>query len=166
MFHNDDTGPEPIERPNLVRVRDATANDAPTIAEFNLRMAWETESLRLDSATVHSGVRNVFADPSRGRYFVAEVKGVVAGCLLVTKEWSDWRDGDLWWIQSVYVEKEHRRAGAFRAMYAHVRSVAQAAGVRALRLYVERHNDRAKQTYASLGMSLTEYEVMQETLGA
>lgn len=162
-----DSGPDPVDDEPALRidVRDATIADAAVIADFNLRMAWETESLRLDSATLHRGVRNVFVDPSRGRYFVAAVRGAVVGCLLVTREWSDWRDGDLWWIQSVYVDKTHRRRGVFGALYHHVRNVASQSGARALRLYVERNNRRAKETYASLGMSMTEYEVMQETLG-
>ena len=147
-----------------VSVRRATARDAATIAVFNLRMAWETEQLRLDPTRVERGVAAVFAEASRGTYFVAEWGGRVVGCLLVTREWSDWRDGDMWWIQSVYVDAEARRQGVFKAMHAHVRAAAVAAGVVALRLYVERHNERAKRTYASLGMSLTEYDIMHEPL--
>jgi ribosomal protein S18 acetylase RimI-like enzyme len=147
-----------------VQVRRATAKDAATIAVFNLRMAQETEQLQLDPTRVERGVRAVFDDPARGTYFVADLGGVVVGCLLVTREWSDWRDGDMWWIQSVYVHDDARRRGVFKAMHAHVRAAAVDAGVVALRLYVERHNDRAKATYASLGMQLTEYDVMHESL--
>ena len=145
-------------------VREATVADAATIAVFNLRMAWETERLRLDPTRVERGVRGVFAVAARGTYFVAEVGGRVVGCLLVTHEWSDWRDGDMWWIQSVYVHDDARRRGVFKAMHAHVRAKAADAGVVALRLYVERHNERAKATYAALGMTLADYDVMHETL--
>ena len=147
-----------------LRIRTATAKDAATIAVFNLKMAWETEHLRLDPTTVERGVKGVFAEPSRGTYFVAEREGVVVGCLMVTREWSDWRDGDMWWIQSVYVDETARRLGVFRRMYAHVREAARAAGVVALRLYVEKDNGRAKATYVSLGMSMTDYDVMHESL--
>ena len=149
---------------NEIRIRAATLNDAATIAVFNLRMAFETEALRLNPSTVERGVRGVFADASRGAYFVAEQNGHVVACLLVTREWSDWRDGDMWWIQSVYVHDDARRQGVFKTMYAHVRDAARTAGVVALRLYVERHNDRARQTYAALGMSATAYEIMHEAL--
>lgn len=149
-----------------VTIRPATPRDAATIAVFNLRMAWETEHLRLNPTTIEQGVRGVFEEPSRGTYYVAELNGPVVGCLLVTREWSDWRNGDMWWIQSVYVAEEARRKGVFKTLYAHVRDAAKSAGVVALRLYVEKDNARAKQTYASLGMSLTEYDVMHEDLTA
>ena len=147
-----------------VSVRQAVVADAATIAVFNLRMAWETEELRLDPTRVERGVHGIFEVPSRGTYFVAERAGRVVGCLLVTHEWSDWRDGDMWWIQSVYVDAEARRHGVFKAMHAHVRAAAVAAEVVALRLYVEKHNQRAKQTYAALGMKVTDYDIMHEAL--
>ena len=148
-----------------ITVRAARPSDAATISVFNLRMAWETEHLRLDPTTVERGVRAVFDQPSRGAYFVAQLGGEVVACLLVTREWSDWRNGDMWWIQSVYVRDDARRQGVFKAIYAQVRAAAITAGVVALRLYVERANDRAKQTYASLGLSLTDYDIMHESLG-
>ncbi len=129
-----------------------------------LRLAWETEALRLDATTVARGVHGAFAREPSGGYFVAEVQGSVAGCLMVTHEWSDWRNGDLWWIQSVYVDEPHRRRGYFRALYLAVRERARAAGAVGLRLYVERHNHRAKQTYLSLGMRATDYDMLMEDL--
>jgi ribosomal protein S18 acetylase RimI-like enzyme len=147
-----------------VTVRRAELRDAATIAVFNLRMAFETEQLRLNPSTLEHGVRAVFADERRGTYFVAEHAGVVIGCLLVTHEWSDWRNGDVWWLQSVFVDAEHRRRGAFRAMYAHVEALARASEAVALRLYLERHNVRARETYASLGFEVTEYDVMHRPL--
>ncbi len=143
-------------------VRPATIADVQVIAAYNVAMALETEGLSLDAETVRQGVEAGVRDAAKGQYFVAEAGGRVAACLLVTREWSDWRNGDLWWIQSVYVHPEHRRGGLFRALYAHVRQAAITAGVGGLRLYVERENERAQQTYGALGMSLTHYLVMEE----
>jgi GNAT superfamily N-acetyltransferase len=148
-------------------VRDARPDDAALIARWMIAMAWETEHKELDADTVARGVRTVFAQPARGRYFIAErdVEGVAAsvGVLMLTREWSDWRDGDWWWIQSVYVDPVHRRGGAYRALYAHVHALAQATPeVCGLRLYVERGNADAQRTYASLGMVDAGYAIFEE----
>ncbi len=148
-----------------ITIRDASPADAEMIADFNARLALETEDLRLDPATLRRGVDKVLADPSKGRYWVAETGGRVVGCTMVTYEWSDWRDANLWWIQSVYVHPDARRRGVFRALYAHVRSAALAAGAGGIRLYVERENTTAQGTYTSLGMMMTPYRVMSEMLG-
>lgn len=145
-----------------ITVRVAGPWDARTIAEFNVAMARETESLELEPATVLRGVEHGIADPANGRYYVATRGQEVVGCLLVTHEWSDWRNGRLWWIQSVYVTPDHRRTGVFRGLYDHVRAEAIAAGVIGLRLYVEQENQRAQETYHNLGMSLTHYRIMEE----
>jgi GNAT superfamily N-acetyltransferase len=147
-----------------ISVRGAEPCDVATIAVFNLKMAFETEKRRLNPTTLERGVQAVFEQPTRGSYFVAEVNGVVVGCLLITHEWSDWRNGDIWWLQSVYVDLEYRRLGVFRAMYAHVESLAREAGAIALRLYVERHNSRARETYRSLGFETTDYDIMHRPL--
>lgn len=147
-----------------IHVRAGEVRDSATIAVFNLRMAFETEKRRLNPTVLERGVRAVFEDPSRGRYVVAELEGAVIGCVLLTHEWSDWRNGDVWWLQSVYVDVEHRRRGAFKAMYAHVETLAREAGAVALRLYLERHNTRARETYASLGFEKTDYDVMHRPL--
>jgi GNAT superfamily N-acetyltransferase len=143
-------------------VRDARADDCRHLVEFNARMAEETEHLKLDNAVLTAGVRNGLADPAKARYFVAELDGAVAGSLMITHEWSDWRNGDIWWIQSVYVRPEFRRRGVFRALYAHVRALATKSGVVGLRLYVETQNKNAQQTYSDLGMTTAHYLVMEE----
>jgi ribosomal protein S18 acetylase RimI-like enzyme len=145
-----------------IAVREARAADAEVIAEFNIRLARETEDTALEPAVVLSGVRRGIADPARARYFVAEVGGRVAGQLMLTKEWSDWRDGDIWWIQSVYVAAEFRRLGVFRRLFGHVESLAAAEGVAGLRLYIEEHNEPARRTYESLGMITAHYRVMEK----
>lgn len=147
-----------------ITVRPGRRSDAATIAVFNIRMARETEDVRLDPSLIERGVIAIFEEPSRGTYFIAEIDGAAAGCLMVTHEWSDWRNGDMWWIQSVYVHPDYRRRGVFRTLYAHVRDAAVESGAVVLRLYVEKHNEAAKKVYASLGMKLTDYDVMQQTL--
>lgn len=149
--------------PMSVVVRPACAADLPTIVEFNQRMARETEGLELDPAVLSRGVAAALADPAKGTYLMAELSGAVAGQLMYTTEWSDWRDGWFWWIQSVYVREAARRHGVFRALYAAVGEHARAAGdVIGLRLYVEEHNARAQETYAKQGMSRTHYLVFEE----
>jgi len=147
----------------------ATPADAETVAAFNVALAAESEDLRLDPATVRSGVEAVLTDLSKGRYFVArltgpEVRGAVIGQLMVTVEWSDWRNGPLWWVQSVYVRADHRRRGVFRALFRHVLEAARAEGSPAVRLYVEEHNKSALATYASLGLGPTGYLVLEHPL--
>lgn len=147
-----------------VNVRRGEMRDAATIAVFNLRMAYETEQRRLNPTTLEHGVKAVFEDPRRGDYFVAELNGAVVGCLLVTHEWSDWRNGDVWWLQSVFVDAEYRRRGVFKSMYAYVEKLARESGAVALRLYLERHNIKARETYASLGFEPTDFDVMHRPL--
>lgn len=148
-----------------MQIRRATTADFEVIASFNQAMAMETESLALDPAKIIPGVQAVLADERKGYYFVAEIDGKIAGQMMVTFEWSDWRNGNIWWIQSVYVPSEHRRKGVFKALYSHVRVEASKHHVVALRLYVERENVAAQQTYISLGMHLSHYLLMEETLG-
>jgi GNAT superfamily N-acetyltransferase len=145
-------------------IRPGRPSDVPSIAVFMLRLAHETEHLRLNPDTVERGVRAAINDPGKGHYFIAEFDGLIAGCLLITHEWSDWRNGDVWWIQSVYVHADFRRRGVFRALHAHVREQARLSGAVAIRLYVERTNDLAKKVYAGLGLSTTGYELMMEDL--
>lgn len=146
-------------------IRPALLSDAEFIAHANERMALETEHKVLPPATIRSGVRRVLADPQLGRYFVAEHDGQPIGCLMITYEWSDWRDGMFWWVQSVYVEPAHRGQGVYRALYTHVKQIAHAeGGCCGFRLYVEKDNARAQQTYARLGMSPTEYLMFEESI--
>ena len=145
-------------------IRSARRDDVALLADYNAAMAWETERKRLDAATLARGIGAVFDDPRRGFYLVAEQDGAPVGALLVTYEWSDWRNGDWWWIQSVYVAEHARRSGVFRALYREVerRSLA-AAGVVGLRLYVEWENTRAQATYGSLGMLQAHYHMFQKS---
>jgi GNAT superfamily N-acetyltransferase len=147
-------------------IRPATRADVGALVEFNQAMARETESKRLDAATLERGVVGVFDDPRRGFYLVAERGGALVGGLLITYEWSDWRCGDWWWFQSVYVREAARRGGVFRALYADVEARARAAGAVGLRLYVEWDNTRAQATYAALGMTQSHYHCYQKSFVA
>ena len=140
--------------------RGATAEDARTIVEFQEAMARETEEVELDHEVVTRGVQAVFDDPSRGRYFVADVDGRVVASLLITYEWSDWRNGVVWWIQSVYVDPDYRGRGVYAGLYAHVRESADAS-VRGIRLYVDKRNSRAQEVYRRLGMDGEHYLVFE-----
>lgn len=153
------------------RVRVAGPADADLLAQWAAAMAWETEHKRLDPATVRAGVAAGIADPQRARYFIAMDDAAVAGhetiataigTLMVTREWSDWRNGDWWWIQSVYVPPQQRRRGVFAALYRHLEAQARATpGVVGLRLYVERGNHAAQRTYAALGMVDAGYALLE-----
>jgi ribosomal protein S18 acetylase RimI-like enzyme len=146
-----------------MRIRQAAAADAPVLIEFNCAMALETERKELLPEVIGAGVRALLANPAAGFYVVAEAGQRVAGALLITKEWSDWRNGSFWWIQSVYVRPEFRRQGVYRTLYRHVQSMAaKDPGVCGFRLYVERENARAQSTYTSLGMQETHYRVFEE----
>ncbi len=145
-----------------VTIRPAALADAETIAAYNAAMARETEHLELDPPRLHSGVRAVLADPSKGFYLVAEQAGRVIGQMMVTFEWSDWRNGVFWWIQSVYVHPEFRGQGVFKQLYRHVEDRARSdGGVCGLRLYVEKENRNAQRTYQRLGMAKTSYDVYE-----
>ncbi|MEO8777338.1 MAG: GNAT family N-acetyltransferase [Rhodanobacter sp.] len=145
-------------------IRAATSADIADLANWNQAMAWETEHKRLQPEVVCRGVAGVLEQPRRGFYLVAEHDDVAVGSLLVTYEWSDWRCGDFWWIQSVYVAPAARRGGVFRALYAAVQQRALAAGAVGLRLYVETENERAQQTYAGLGMRPCHYFMYEALL--
>jgi ribosomal protein S18 acetylase RimI-like enzyme len=145
---------------NRVAVRAAARADIEAIVAFNAAMALETESKTLSPDILRAGVAAVFDDPRRGFYRVAEVDGFAAGCLMITFEWSDWRNGDWWWLQSVYVKPEFRRCGVFRALYDDIERAAQSTPrVVGVRLYVEKENRRAQNTYASLGMHEADYSM-------
>jgi GNAT superfamily N-acetyltransferase len=142
-------------------IRRAERSDAPSIVDFNLAMASETEDRALDPATLRSGVDAVFDDETRGFYVVVESGGRVAGALLVTYEWSEWRGAPFWWIQSVYVAPEFRSRGAYRAMHDRVAEWARDDGACGLRLYVEKHNAKARRVYEFLGMHETPYDLLE-----
>ena len=149
----------------LVQVRRAVVEDAPVLVRFNLAMALETEGKRLAPEVVEAGVQGLFDQPARGFYLVAEHAERVVGALMVTREWSDWRNADFWWIQSVYVLAAHRRRGVYRRLHEVVEKAAiSKAGVCGLRLYVERENAPAQRTYEALGMRETRYRFYETTI--
>jgi ribosomal protein S18 acetylase RimI-like enzyme len=143
-------------------VRAATLADAPVVVEFNRLLAEESEGKTLDTGLLSPGVKAALADPRRARYFVASEQSAVLGQIMVTFEWSDWRNGWIWWIQSVYVRKETRRRGVFRALFNHVQRQAQEEKVVGLRLYVEENNLVAQETYRRLGMRPAGYFVLEK----
>jgi ribosomal protein S18 acetylase RimI-like enzyme len=128
----------------------------------NVALADESEGVRLDRETLRAGILALLEERAPGRYWVAEQNGLVVGQLLVTFEWSDWRNRMVWWIQSVYVRPEARRHGVFRALYEHAKREAQAQGAGGLRLYVDVTNSRAQSVYASLGMKGDHYSVFED----
>ena len=146
-----------------LRIRDATPDDQEFIAAGNEAMALETEHKQLDPATVRLGVGEALRNPAHGRYFVAEdASGTPVGQLMITYEWSDWRNGQFWWLQSVHVIAPARGRGVFRSLYDHVETLARATpGVIGLRLYVEGDNVRAQRSYARCGMDMRDYRFME-----
>ena len=148
-----------------MQIRTANTSDSATIARFNAAMALESEDVELDLDVVTAGVEAALADPGKAFYLLSELDGVPAGQLMVTYEWSDWRNGWIWWIQSVYVEPEHRRKGVYRALYRKLEQLAAEEGnVRGIRLYVMRENYVAKKTYEALGMHHSEYDLYETEL--
>lgn len=148
--------------PIKIKIRPARPADVAVIADFNRRMARETEGRRLDPLRVARGVRTLLRNPAKGTYYLAETAGIVVGQLLITYEWSDWRNGNFWWIQSVYVRADYRGRGIFRALFERIRRLAERRrDVCGLRLYVDARNGGARKTYARLGMQKTGYEVFE-----
>lgn len=145
-----------------IAIRTGQPNDAQLVAAFNQRLAEESEGRRLDPDIIGPGVEAILADPTKGTYYLAEIDGAVAGQLMITTEWSDWRNGWFWWIQSVFVAPAFRGHGVYRALHRHVEAIAKERGdVRGLRLYVEHDNARARSTYERLGMTVTSYLLME-----
>jgi ribosomal protein S18 acetylase RimI-like enzyme len=144
-----------------VNIRTAEISHAPAIADFNRRMAAETENYILPYDKILSGVKNLFLKKEYGFYIIAESQNEIAGCLMITFEWSDWRDGLLWWIQSVYIAPEYRRQGVFSKMYKFVSDYAKKEKAVGLRLYVEKNNADAQKTYLALGMEETKYKLFE-----
>jgi GNAT superfamily N-acetyltransferase len=145
-----------------INIRKAQLSDTAAIADYNLRLALETEDLRLEPVCVEAGVAALLQDSAKGVYYVAEINGQVVGQVMITYEWSDWRNANIWWLQSVYVKPEFRRQGIFRALFAHLEQLARRqTGVCGLRLYMHTDNHRARQSYLDLGMTHTKYEVFE-----
>jgi len=148
-----------------MKIRLAAEPDADALVEFNQAMALETEGKTLDAATLGSGVRAVFEDEKKGFYVVAEDDGQIVGGLMVTFEWSDWRNGWFWWIQSVYIRPAARGRGIYSLLYDFVKKTAREQGnVCGFRLYVEKENRHAQKVYEKLGMDETYYLMYEETI--
>ena len=146
-----------------MKVSKAQKSDIPEIINFNINMAMETENKKLDKQTVTRGVHKVFSSPSLGYYIIVKDSSGILGCLMITYEWSDWRNGLFWWIQSVYVKKDYRRKGVFRKMYnfIHVKAISDKKCT-GIRLYVENNNSIAQKVYTNLGMVETYYKLFEE----
>jgi len=144
-------------------IRRANPDDADTLIEFNREMARETEEKELNPERITAGVRALLADTALGFYVVAVIEGEIAGSLMITTEWSDWRNGNFWWIQSVYVKSDYRRRGVYRSLHEYVKQMADKdPTICGFRLYVERENTVAQNTYRSLGMDETSYRLFEE----
>lgn len=148
-------------------IRAATAADIPVLRDGAMALAIEAEHTTVDRATVELGLAAAVADRTKARYWVAEADGRVVGMLMVTYEWSDWSNGWVWWLQSVYVFPAYRRRGVMSRLINHARAEARAeGGVVRLRLYVHDTNDRGRATYRALGFQPTAYRVMEGSLEA
>lgn len=151
--------------PPEVTIRPATPDDWKTIAEFNSCLALETEGKALKPGVIEAGVRALLNDERHGRYFVAEIDGKPVGQMMHTREWSDWRNGDFWWLQSVYVHPEYRRRGIFRRLMQHLIDLARSTpGVVGLRLYMAHDNADAQRTYEQCGFQCEHYVVFEQLL--
>ena len=148
---------------DTITIRRATIDDLQTVVRYNAALAQETEDKSLDRSVLTSGVRRALEDDSLCAYYIAELSGEPVGQTAITFEWSDWRNGLFWWIQSVYVDERFRRKGVFRALYAHVQAEAKSRpDVCGLRLYVIRENTGALETYRNLGMTVSDYLLCEE----
>jgi GNAT superfamily N-acetyltransferase len=146
----------------MVQIRIATEEDREFIAAFQMKMAHETEGLQLDEQTLNEGVIRVLRDPEKGKYFVADDDGRVVASLLITYEWSDWRNQWVLWIQSVYVLPEYRQQGVFMMLYQHIKNwVEKDATIAGLRLYVDKTNQKAITVYRRLGMNGEHYRLFE-----
>lgn len=143
-------------------VREAHTEDIDIIVSFQVNMALETENIELEPDTVHLGVKAVFNDPAKGKYYIAEKAGKVIASLLTTYEWSDWRNGIIIWLQSVYVMPGHRGQGVYKSMYRHIQDlVNRNKRMKGIRLYAEKTNTTARKVYEKLGMTAEHYQLYE-----
>ncbi|MFY9534067.1 GNAT family N-acetyltransferase [Clostridium sp.] len=141
-----------------MNIRKAKLEDLDVIVEYNYNLAYETEDKELDKAILTKGVKKIIEDENKGVYHVCEIDGKVVGQIMYTYEWSDWRNGTFIWVQSVYVDKEHRGKGAFKALYNKIKEICDSSNEYVgIRLYVEKENYTAQKTYRSLGMEECNY---------
>jgi GNAT superfamily N-acetyltransferase len=145
-----------------MEIRTASLEHADSIIDFNIALCLESEGKTLDRSIVSEGVKRFILEPSRGKYFVAIINGEVVGQTAYTFEWSDWRNGEIWWIQSVYVKPNFRGIGVFTSLFEHIKQLGEAnSDCCGIRLYMERENSNARQSYARLGFEETGYEVFE-----
>ncbi len=145
-----------------VIIRKAETKDIEKLIQFQIRMAKETENLLLDEKTVYKGVKKIFTHPELGQYYVACIDDKVVASLLITPEWSDWRNGWIWWIQSVFVEPEFRQKGIYKSMYHDLKQkIENSSNLFGLRLYVDKRNKNAVKVYKQLGMNNEHYELFE-----
>lgn len=145
-----------------VKIREATMADMATLVTFQQKMAQETEGIILDESTLRQGLSRLLGDATKGKYYVAEDRGTVLGCLMTTYEWSDWRNGNVIWIQSVYVPAVHRGKGVYKALYRFIQQLVQAdENLRGIRLYVDKTNKAAQKVYEKLGMNGEHYQMYE-----
>ncbi|NQT63226.1 MAG: GNAT family N-acetyltransferase [Candidatus Marinimicrobia bacterium] len=145
-------------------IRRATRDDILTIVGFNQAMALETEDISLDTSILLPGVEAIFENPEHGFYIVCEIEGLVKACLMITYEWSDWRNGIFWWIQSVFVKKEYRKRGLYKLMYEFIKTqIDKDSEIIGLRLYVDDDNVKAQNVYTKLGMKKSNYQLFEYT---
>jgi ribosomal protein S18 acetylase RimI-like enzyme len=146
-------------------IRIANESDIAALVEFNRRMAQETEGKELKTEIIRPGVEGLMSNKQYGFYVIAEDNNQAVGGLMITYEWSDWRNGLMWWIQSVYVMPDYRRRGIYKMLYEFVKERAKQEGnVRGFRLYVEKENRIAQQTYSKLGMEESHYLMFEEIM--
>jgi GNAT superfamily N-acetyltransferase len=146
----------------MIRVRQAVPTDSLTIARFQEKLALESENIYLEPHTVEAGVNAVFSGSARGTYYIAETRGEIKACLLITREWSDWRNGWILWIQSVYVLPDCRKKGIFKALYNHIKQLVEdRRDLKGIRLYVDKANERAIQVYRQCGMDGEHYRLFE-----
>jgi GNAT superfamily N-acetyltransferase len=146
----------------VIKIRKATVTDIPTLVVFQMGLALESENVILDQGILATGLKALFDDPTKGYYNIAEEDGEPVGCYMVTYEWSDWRNGMVLWLQSVYVREAWRKKGVFRQMYDNlVDVISKDPGLRGLRLYVDKSNERAMKTYEKMGMDGSHYTVYE-----
>jgi ribosomal protein S18 acetylase RimI-like enzyme len=143
-------------------IRKATQADIPTLIDFQLRLAMETEGVTLNPKVLEEGMNSLFADPAKGFYNVAVIENEIIGCHMITYEWSDWRNGWAYWFQSVYVKESYRKSGVFKKMYDNLKGIAaKDESIIGLRLYVDKSNTRAQKVYAAMGMNGDHYTVYE-----
>jgi GNAT superfamily N-acetyltransferase len=145
-----------------IAIRPATRSDIPTLVDFQQRLAIETENITLDQKVLVKGMEAMFNDPAKGSYFVAVAEAEIVGCHMITYEWSDWRNGMVYWLQSVYVREDFRKHGVFKQMFrALEQRVLNDPDIKGLRLYVDKSNTRAQQVYSAMGMNGDHYSVFE-----